>query len=93
MSGVVQQSDCLIIVNPSAAAVDASVVHEDPRGTRAHSRELQAQARWIVAGVDDGCLRRTTVAAYDVAVGLVRTHHEAVDDEGHRPAIECIRGR
>jgi len=26
--GVVQQSDCLVIVNPSAAAVDASVVHE-----------------------------------------------------------------
>ena len=28
MDGVVQQSDCLVLVNPSAAAVDASVVHE-----------------------------------------------------------------
>jgi diacylglycerol kinase (ATP) len=28
MSGVVQQSDCLVVVNPSAAAVDASVAGE-----------------------------------------------------------------
>jgi diacylglycerol kinase (ATP) len=27
-TGVVQQADCLVLVNPSAAAVDASVVHE-----------------------------------------------------------------
>jgi diacylglycerol kinase (ATP) len=28
MPGIVQQSDCLVLVNPSAAAVDASVAHE-----------------------------------------------------------------
>jgi diacylglycerol kinase (ATP) len=40
-AGAVQQADCLVLVNPSAAAVDASVVHEIEGRMSGHARTVR----------------------------------------------------
>ena len=67
----------------AADVVDVGMGDEDPGGARAHAGELEPERRRIVARIDHRGLRSSSLGSDDVAVRLERSHHEAVDDEGH----------
>ena len=50
-------------------------------GSRSHARELEADRRRIVAGIDHDRLGGSPLASHDVAVAAIRAHHEGVDDD------------
>jgi diacylglycerol kinase family enzyme len=68
MPGIVQQSDCLVLVNPSAAAVDASVAHEIEGWLSGRARTVRAA--WTEApGHAAELVREHADAGLIIAVG------------------------
>ena len=66
--------------------VDVAVRDEDRGCPGTDPRKLEPQRRGIAAGVDHDSLGGAAIGSDDVAVRLVRAHHEAVDRERHRRA-------
>jgi diacylglycerol kinase (ATP) len=76
-TGVVQQADCLILVNPSAAAVDASVAHEIEG--RLSDRARTVRTAWTQApGHAAELVREHADAGLIIAVGGDGTVSELV---------------
>jgi diacylglycerol kinase (ATP) len=83
-AGVVQQADCLVLVNPSAAAVDASVAHEIE--SRLAGRARTVRTAWTEApGHAAELAREHADAGLIVAVGGDGTVCEVVQGmSGHQ---------
>jgi hypothetical protein len=74
--------------------IDVAVRHEDRRTARAERCEPEPKLRRRAAWIDDDCLGRRSVGAYDVAVRRERAERELFDDRRHdRECTDVLRFR